>query len=74
MTPVLANRKKMRIHATLIGAFVCGGFLGALGFKHWGYQSTLILALLLTGLSILPLFDDARARMRLFNRHIKHPD
>jgi uncharacterized membrane protein YoaK (UPF0700 family) len=70
--PVLANRKKMRIHATLICAFVCGGFLGALGFKHWGYQSTLVLALLLIGLSILPLLDDAKARFRLFFRH-SHP-
>jgi len=71
--PVLANRKKMRIHITLICAFVSGGLLGALGFKHWGYQSTLILALLLTSLSALPLFDDARTRARLLTRHFNKP-
>lgn len=67
--PVLSNRKKMRIHATLILCFVSGGLAGALGFKHWGYQSTLILALLLVILSVLPLIDDARVRLRFWTRH-----
>lgn len=70
--PVLANRKKMRIHITLIGAFIFGGILGALGFKHWGYQSTLLLALIVAGLTFLPLLDDIKTRVRLILRHAGH--
>jgi len=51
--PVAANRRRLRIHITLIGAFFVGGVIGALGFKHVGYVSTVPLALVLAFLSSL---------------------
>jgi uncharacterized membrane protein YoaK (UPF0700 family) len=55
---VLANREKLGIHAGLIGLFVLGGFLGALGFKHVGYTSTIPLAVLLFIVAVVPVWDD----------------
>ena len=55
---VLANREKLGIHACLIGLFVLGGFVGALGFKHVGYTSTIPLAVLLFIVAIVPVWDD----------------
>jgi uncharacterized membrane protein YoaK (UPF0700 family) len=52
-TPVTANRRRLRIHITLIGAFFVGSVIGALGFKHVGYVSTVPLALVLALLSSL---------------------
>jgi hypothetical protein len=37
---------------------------GALGFKTIGYVATVPLALLLSGLAIVPALDDLRARAR----------
>ena len=42
--PVLANRSRLKIHAQLVLAFFVGGLIGALGFKHAGFISTLPLA------------------------------
>jgi uncharacterized membrane protein YoaK (UPF0700 family) len=50
---VVANRRRLRIHVALIGAFFVGGVIGALGFKHVGYVSTVPLALVLALLSSL---------------------
>ncbi len=44
---VRANREKLRIHAVLIGAFLGGGLLGALGFKFLGFISAVPLAIVL---------------------------
>lgn len=45
--------------------FVAGGICGGFGFKHWGYASTIPLAIILVILSLLPLLDDMRLRYRL---------
>jgi hypothetical protein len=42
--------------------FLIGGLLGALGFKHLGYVTTVPLAALLWLLSLRPLLDDLRQR------------
>jgi len=55
---VLANRERMSMLAGLIGFFVLGGFLGALGFKHAGYVSTVPLAVLLFVIAVVPVWDD----------------
>jgi uncharacterized membrane protein YoaK (UPF0700 family) len=55
---VFANREKLRVHASLIGFFVFGGFIGALGFKRVGYTSTVPLAVLLFIVAIVPIWDD----------------
>jgi uncharacterized membrane protein YoaK (UPF0700 family) len=59
-TKVMANRRKLRIHASLIAAFLAGGVLGALGFKLWGYITTMPLAVLLGILVLGPMADDIR--------------
>jgi uncharacterized membrane protein YoaK (UPF0700 family) len=56
--PVRANRDKLRLHGMLIGAFASGAILGALGFKHVGYASTLPLAFALLLLIAKPLWKD----------------
>jgi len=59
-TKVMANRRKLKIHLSLVAAFFTGGVLGALGFKLWGYITTVPLALLLGLLVAGPIADDIR--------------
>lgn len=59
-TRVMANRRKLRIHLSLVSAFLVGGVAGALGFQHWGYITTLPLAALLGLLVSGPLLYDLR--------------
>lgn len=58
---VMANRRKLKIHLSLTAAFFIGGLLGALGFKVWGYITTVPLAFLLTVLVWGPMSYDIRA-------------
>ncbi|MBL8310575.1 MAG: DUF1275 domain-containing protein [Burkholderiales bacterium] len=53
---VRANRTKLRVHGELVLAFAVGALLGALGFKHVGYVTTVPLALLLVLVSAAPFF------------------
>ncbi len=57
---VEGNRKKIRLHLSLITSFFFGGVMGALGFKHIGFISTLPLAVFLILLVWRPVFNDAR--------------
>ena len=66
---VVANRKKLRLHATLIASFFVGGLLGALGFKTIGYITTVPLAVLLLLLVWHPVLSDAKNWMASH-----HPD
>ena len=61
---VRANRIKMRLLGTLLGMFVTGGLVGALGFKYVGFVWVVPLALGLLALSLPPLFDDWRRLKR----------
>lgn len=49
-----ANMQKLRLHLRLVVAFFSGGVLGATGFKHLGFISTLPLAIALIILSLAP--------------------
>lgn len=60
-TKVMANRRKLKIHLSLVAAFLGGGLLGALGFKLWGYVTTVPLAVLLGLLISGPLLHDLRS-------------
>ena len=53
---VRANRAKLRVLGSLIGAFALGGVIGAMGFKYVGYVSTVPLAVLLLVVSAAPFF------------------
>ncbi len=53
-----ANMSRLRVLGGLLLAFFVGGVVGALGFKHLGYVSTVPLALLLVLLAGVPAVDD----------------
>jgi uncharacterized membrane protein YoaK (UPF0700 family) len=61
-TPVRANRQRLRVHLVLVLGFFLGGLMGALGFKYWGYITTVPLAALLWVLCLRPLLADLRWR------------
>ncbi|MFT3856756.1 MAG: YoaK family protein [Aquabacterium sp.] len=48
---VRANIDKLKVHVALVVSFFVGGVIGALGFKHVGYVSTVPLAIVLALLS-----------------------
>lgn len=61
--PVLANRRKLRIHTVLVSCFFVGGMAGAVGFKYVGFVSTVPLAIGLWLLALRPLLRDVRQRL-----------
>ena len=61
---VRANRIKLRLLSTLLGAFVAGGVVGAAGFKYIGFVWVVPLALLLLGLCMPPLYADLLRTLR----------
>ncbi|MGF6661207.1 uncharacterized membrane protein YoaK (UPF0700 family) [Paraburkholderia atlantica] len=65
---VIANRAKLKIHGTMLAAFFVGGLLGAIGFKHVGYVSTVPLAGVLVTLAIVPVVDDLLTYLCRFER------
>lgn len=52
---VQADRRRLKIHASLVLAFFIGGLAGALGFKHAGFIATVPLALALVVLAAASL-------------------
>lgn len=58
---VMADRQRLRLLALLLLFFFLGGVLGAFGFNHLGYVSTVPLALLLVTLAGVPALDDLRS-------------
>jgi uncharacterized membrane protein YoaK (UPF0700 family) len=61
--PVLANRRRLRIHTLLVSAFFIGGLAGALGFKSLGFVTTVPLAVVLCLLALRPVLRDVRQRL-----------
>ena len=53
-----ANLQRLRLFAGLLGMFLVGGIVGALGFKHLGFVSVVPLALILLALALPPLWID----------------
>jgi uncharacterized membrane protein YoaK (UPF0700 family) len=49
---VAADRKKLRIHLQLVGVFVAGGIVGAVGFSRLGFPFALVLSGVLLALSL----------------------
>ena len=60
---VLADRNRLRLHGLLLVSFLVGGILGALGFRYWGYITTVPLASLLLLFALPPLWDDLHQRL-----------
>ncbi|MGF6288899.1 YoaK family protein [Paraburkholderia youngii] len=65
---VIANRAKLRIHGTMLASLFVGGLIGAIGFKHVGYVSTVPLAGALVTLAIVPVVDDLLTCLCRFER------
>ncbi len=61
---VRANRGKLRLLSTLLGAFVAGGVVGAAGFKFVGFIWVVPQALLLLALCLPPLYSDLLRLLR----------
>lgn len=65
---VVANRERLVVLSSMLGAFFLGGVVGAAGFKHVGYLSTVPLAIVLVALSFTPAVDDAVVFYRRISR------
>ena len=65
---IAVNRERLRIHSLLVLSFFLGGAIGALGFAHIGYRSTVPLAIILCALAIVPAVDDLTRLRRRFAR------
>jgi uncharacterized membrane protein YoaK (UPF0700 family) len=64
---VSANHSRLRVLAGLLFCFFAGGVVGAVGFKHMGFISTVPLAAALCLVAIVPAVDDVvrvAARLR----------
>lgn len=61
---VKADRKKLRLLASLVTLFFVGGVAGAVGFKHLGFAASLALAAILLALAIVPVLDDIKVKMK----------
>ncbi|CAG4889274.1 YoaK family protein [Paraburkholderia saeva] len=66
--PVCSDRQKLLLLSSLLGMFLVGGLIGALGFKHLGFVSTLPLAFILLTLAVVPVLDDILGRVPPHNR------
>jgi len=61
---VRADRDKLTLHTLLITYFFTGGVIGALGFKHIGYSTTIILSGVLAILAAGPIVSDLRSYLK----------
>jgi len=59
---VIADRRKLKMLASLVALFFIGGSAGAIGFKHLGFAASLVLAGVLLMLAIVPVLDDVKAK------------
>lgn len=59
------NRARLNLHVSLVMLFFIGAVVGALGFKHIGFQTCIPLAIILMLLSVMPLMDDVLRRNRM---------
>lgn len=64
--PVQVNGRKLLLLLGLVGSFLAGALMGALGFKHLGYIATVPLAIWLALMAAVPIADDLYA---LWHRH-----
>lgn len=67
-SPVRADRAKLAILLSLVGTYVAGGLIGALGYAAVGFYFSLPLAAVLMGLA-MPAFLARRPRLRQAAEH-----
>jgi uncharacterized membrane protein YoaK (UPF0700 family) len=61
---VVADRDRLLLLCSLLGAFLFGGLVGAFGFKYLGFVATVPLALALLALAIISVFSDFHSARR----------
>ncbi len=61
---VRADRSRLAVLTLLASSFFVGGLIGAIGFKHLGYVSTVPLAVVLISLGVVPACDDLAVALR----------
>jgi uncharacterized membrane protein YoaK (UPF0700 family) len=66
MVPVIADRRRLALHLTLVLGFFIGALSGALAFARYGYVCALPLAAVLALLSLPSLTLDMETRLRLW--------
>ncbi|MBK7300111.1 MAG: DUF1275 domain-containing protein [Moraxellaceae bacterium] len=67
---VIANRKKLTVHLSLVCSFFIGGLMGAMGFKYLGFISTLPLAIMIACISIAPILRKKSTLKVMIDRRI----
>ena len=70
---VRANRIKLRLYCALLGMFITGGLVGALGFRYVGFVWVVPLALGLMAISLPPLIADWRRQQRRKATPVQQP-
>ncbi len=60
---VRADRMRLRVLGMMVTCFFVGGVVGAVGFKHVGFSSTIALAAVLVALAVVPAMDDLTERV-----------
>jgi len=68
LEPVVANRRRLLLHLSIVVSFFLGGLVGAVAFRQYGYVSAVPLAGFLAILSLRPLLLDLESRTRVYVR------
>lgn len=64
LPPVLPDPRKLGVLALLVGLFLGGGVLGAIGYREFGFATLVPLALVLLAAAAAPLAADVRRHRR----------
>lgn len=70
--PVIrADRGRLKLVGLLLAAFITGGIAGALGFRHFGFKTTIPLAVFMLLLAARPLLLELRLLIRHLRRDLE---
>jgi uncharacterized membrane protein YoaK (UPF0700 family) len=69
-TRILADRKKLALVALVFFSFFFGAVAGAIGFKRFGFKSTIPLSGFLCFLAARPVLHEIRVYMRLLKKNL----
>jgi uncharacterized membrane protein YoaK (UPF0700 family) len=61
---IKADSQKLKFLSRSLGAFIFGGVIGAWMFQIMSYKATIPLAMVLSSLALVPIYDDWRIRQR----------
>jgi hypothetical protein len=64
LPPVVPDPRKLGMLALLVGLFLAGGVLGAIGYREFGFATLVPLSLVLLAAAAAPLAADVRRHRR----------